>query len=215
MSFDQTKPSVFPSSIKKICESQLPIPSSSETPLHRPSHMSQSFRRQFSWKIMQECEETKLQPSLSLVKCPSKPPTSERSFTFGPSQFKLPPSSSLRRGEESEATKSEDHTPKELDSMTSLKQVSTSLRVMTVMPELRTKRCHPSPNDGFTSAKKLKSHPIRVRSLKFHTPVKNAKSGAKRNESGMSSAEAAIIKFLPETLLPLVTSFETLQSHCI
>ncbi|KAJ8617015.1 hypothetical protein MRB53_013201 [Persea americana] len=97
-----------------------------------------------------------------MQECPSKPPTSERSFTFGSSQFKLPPPSSLRRGEESELTESEDHTPKELDSIegTSLKQVSTPLRVMTVMPELRTKRCRPSPNDGFTSAKKSKSHPL-------------------------------------------------------
>ncbi|XXG58112.1 hypothetical protein AAC387_Pa04g0502 [Persea americana] len=180
VSFDQTKPSIFPSSIKNICESQLPIPSSSETPLHQPSHMSQSFRRQFSRKIMQGCEETKLHPSLSPVKCPSKPPTSERSFTFSPSQFKLPPSSSLRRGEESEPTESEDHTPKELDSIegTSLKQ------------------------------QRSQSHPIRVRSLKFHTPVKNAKSGAKRNESEMSSAEAAIIEFLPETLLQSVREKE-------
>ncbi|RWR72297.1 CDT1-like protein a, chloroplastic [Cinnamomum micranthum f. kanehirae] len=160
--FNETKLNVFPSI--------------TDASLQRPSHMSQSFQRRFSQKLMLESEETKLHPSTSPlkpiapaittrqpphvsafqspIKCPSKPPTSKRSFTFCSTQFKLPPSSPLAsREEERKPTKTEDHTPKELDDIegTPLKQVFTPSKPMITTPKLRTpKRSRPNPDDDST-----------------------------------------------------------------
>eukprot|EP00268_Persea_americana_P000809 TRINITY_DN10247_c0_g1_i1.p1 TRINITY_DN10247_c0_g1~~TRINITY_DN10247_c0_g1_i1.p1 ORF type:complete len:598 (+),score=133.03 TRINITY_DN10247_c0_g1_i1:89-1795(+) len=205
------------------------FPGITDASLQRPSHMSQSFQRRFSQKIMPESEETKLHPSTSPlkpiapaittqqpphvsafespIKCVSKPPTSKRSFTFCSTQFKLPQSSPLAsREEERKPTKSEDHTPKELDGIegTPLKRVFTPSKPLITTPKLRTpKRYRPNPDDDSTSPNKSVSRP-----LKFNTPVKKKKARAEQDEDAMSSVDAAIIKLLPDTLLQSVRDKE-------
>lgn len=85
--------------------------------------------------------------------------------------------------------------------------VSTPAKLMSHTPVLQTpKRCYMSPDDDCTQpTNQLMRRPSRSRSLKFDTPVKNAKAEDDLQEEGACSAvDNDVLDILPENLIQSV-----------
>jgi len=85
--------------------------------------------------------------------------------------------------------------------------VSTPTKLMSATPALQPpKRCYMSPDDNSTfSPNKLFTRPLRSRSLKFDTPVKNAKLEDEVNSARRQPPDNDIFEILPKSLLQSVS----------
>ncbi|XP_052169910.1 CDT1-like protein a, chloroplastic [Diospyros lotus] len=88
--------------------------------------------------------------------------------------------------------------------------VSTPTKLMSATPAQQPpKRCYMSPDDNSTfSPNKLFTRPPRSRSLKFDTPVKNAKLKDEVNSATRQSPDNDIFEILPESLLQSIREKE-------
>lgn len=88
---------------------------------------------------------------------------------------------------------------------TPAKHILTPVKLMSATPALQPpKRCYMSPDDDSTSSpNKSVKRPLRIRSLKFDTPVENAKMEDEVNITGGVSVDIDndIFEILPENLL--------------
>ncbi|XP_028071883.1 CDT1-like protein a, chloroplastic isoform X1 [Camellia sinensis] len=88
---------------------------------------------------------------------------------------------------------------------TPAKHFLTPVKLMSATPALQPpKRCYMSPDDDSTSSpNKSVNRPLRIRSLKFDTPVENAKMDDEVNITGGVSVDidSDIFEILPENLL--------------
>ncbi|TKY52728.1 CDT protein a [Spatholobus suberectus] len=109
-----------------------------------------------------------------------------------------------------EYTENKDGSLKSIDAMsTPAKLVSTPIRLMSATPALHPpKRHYMSPDDNSTSSlNKLARRPLRSRSLKFDTPVKNKEVVNEDNAGGLP-IDDDVFDILPENLIQLVREKE-------
>lgn len=171
--------------------SVLPVP---ELCLNNSSYNKEAFACsapppiKFSSKptTSETCEALKIYPSCLVLSCPSTTPCKEINSSMN-AKF----------------------SPLEIASIqgTPAKITSTPTTLMTSTPALHSpKRCLMSPDDDSKrSPNKLVRRPVPARSLKFDTPVKNAKVEDEVNETGCSSIDSDVFDILPENLLQSVS----------
>ncbi|XP_042513682.1 CDT1-like protein a, chloroplastic [Macadamia integrifolia] len=196
--FNQAKQKVLSSTVT-ACKLSLTDETSSSSALPQPtavaSHLSKSFQKRFSQKILSKLSDDILKPSaLPLSKSPKlsdhipKPPA-------------LPPSNSCPKECSSNEIAGIQCTPSKLS--------STPAKLMSITPVLQTpKRCHMSPDDDSNTPNKLTKRPRRTRSLKFDSPVKNEKPVDELNVMERPSVDRDVIDFLPEALLKSIREKE-------
>ncbi|XP_028071886.1 CDT1-like protein a, chloroplastic isoform X4 [Camellia sinensis] len=168
------------------------------------SHLSQSFQKCFSKEVL-SIEAVHSNPEQSLVSVqPSVPPVSE----LQASQASVP-----QHHSPATAMKDINFVKNEVCSSvrtptvqgTPARHFLTPVKLMSATPALQPpKRCYMSPDDDSTSSpNKSVNRPLRIRSLKFDTPVENAKMEDEVNITGGVSVDidSDIFEILPENLL--------------
>ncbi|CAK9163795.1 unnamed protein product [Ilex paraguariensis] len=187
------------------------------------SLLSQSFRRRFSQPgSNQEVLNTHSSrkgiraPAVpSPIKSSSKPSMDEECIALGASAASLPPSHpepAATPVKKMDLTENEDCFSIGNASIqgTPANHVSTPAKLMSVTPALQPPKRHcMSPDDDTTrSPNKLVRRPPRSRSLKFDTPVKNAKLEDEGSESQRLLIDSDIFDILPENLLQSIREKE-------
>ncbi|EEF30014.1 CDT1-like protein a, chloroplastic [Ricinus communis] len=219
LSSGTTKPSTSLSIIEtpagtQMAKSQLPVAA---------SHFSKSFTRRFSQKLTNTEVE---------ITCQGYPTVCSQQSVFSVPEPFLDIVSSNEETSSSAPTDSNNcsadvtRTPsKKIDSTsdggsptkvasfqsTPAKLALTPAKLMSATPALHPpKRCYMSPDDDSTSlANKLVRRPVRTRSLKFESPLKNVEDEL-IDDSGDASGDddGDILKILPESLLQSIREKE-------
>ncbi|XVE77905.1 hypothetical protein DITRI_Ditri13aG0101400 [Diplodiscus trichospermus] len=200
------------------------------------SHLSPLFQKHFSQKVtskaqvaVQKCSKASCQSSNFQVaelcaekyafsdKTSSVPTQSPTKFLPNPTTSETSPEACLPATpvKEINLLKFEDESHKKAGCIqsTPAKLASTPARLMTTTPSLKPeKRCYMSPDEVLSSSlNKLVRRPLRTRSLKFDTPVKEEKVVDEVHEitsNPVAIDEDDVLSMLPESLLHSIVEKE-------
>ncbi|XP_043690914.1 CDT1-like protein a, chloroplastic isoform X1 [Telopea speciosissima] len=218
------------SSTVTACKPSLPNETSSNAlphPTAVASHLSKSFQKRFSQKVLPKLSDDIPKPSALPPSnpCPKESSSNEETLTsVAPSslgcsskstnkilsRFYASPST-VAQCKETEPMNSEDFSSSEIAGTqgTPAKLTSTPIKLMSITPVSQTpKRCRMSPDDDSNTPNKLTRRPSRTRSLKFDTPVKNEKPDDELNVMERAIVDTDIIDILPEALLKSIREKE-------